>query len=142
MANFNAKHAVLGGMAGTVAMTALMLVAPKMGLPPMSAGDMLGSVMGGSVALGWMAHFVIGVALALGYGLLFAKRLPGRGFVRGATYAVLPWLAAQLVVMPMMGAGLFGSSVLAAGGSLMGHLVYGSILGGTYGLQESTVRPA
>lgn len=132
MANFDAKRAVLGGLAGTAAMTALMLMAPKMGLPPMNIGEMLGSVMGGSAALGWMGHFVVGTVLALGYGLL-ADHLSGPGVLRGSIYALAPWLMAQLVVMPMMGAGLFGGSVLAAGGSLMGHLVYGAVLGAVYG---------
>ena len=137
MAHFDAKRAVIGGIAGTVAMTVLMLTAPAMGLPPMNVGAMLGSAMGGSLILGWMAHFVVGTGLALGYGLLFAGRLPGPGPVRGATYAILPWLVAQVVVMPMMGVGLFSGSVLAAGGSLMGHLLYGAVLGAIYGLPSS-----
>jgi hypothetical protein len=40
---------------------------------------------------------------------------------------------AQLVVMPMMGMGLFSGSALMAGGSLVGHLAYGVVLGLTYG---------
>lgn len=135
MASFNVKRAVIGGFSGTVAMTALMLMAPKMGLPPMNVGEMLGSVMGGSVVLGWMAHFVVGTVLALGYGLVFEHRLPGPSALRGAIFAVGPWLMAQLVVMPMMGAGAFSGSMLAAGGSLMGHLVYGAVLGAIYGLR-------
>jgi uncharacterized membrane protein YagU involved in acid resistance len=135
MANFNAKRAVVGGITGTAAMTALMLMAPKMGLPPMNVGEMLGSVMGGSAVLGWMGHFVIGTVLALGYGLLFASRLPGPAALRGAIFAIAPWLMAQLIVMPMMGAGIFSGSMLAAGGSLMGHLVYGAVVGAIYGLR-------
>lgn len=138
MANFNAKRAVVGGITGTAAMTGLMLMAPKMGLPPMNVGEMLGSVMGGSAVLGWMGHFVIGTVLAFGYGLLLASRLPGPGAVRGAIFAVAPWLMAQIVVMPMMGAGLFSGSVLAAGGSLMGHLVYGAVLGSVYQVHSVT----
>lgn len=129
--------AVLGGLAGTAAMTALMLAAPMMGLPPMNIGRMLGSAMGGVVALGWMAHFVIGTVLAVVYAALFAPRLPGARPVRGALYSLLPWLMAQVVVMPLMGAGLFSGSMLAAGGSLMGHLVYGAVLGSLYGRPES-----
>jgi len=129
--------AVLAGMVGTAAMTLLMLMAPMMGMPPMNIGAMLGSVMGGNVALGWMAHFVIGVLLALGYALVFAGRLPGAPVVRSALYSLLPWLMAQVVVMPMMGMGLFSGSMVAAGGSLMGHLVYGALLGAVYGNQGS-----
>jgi hypothetical protein len=42
------------------------------------------------------------------------------------------WLIAQTVVMPMMGAGLFSSAmggVMAAMGSLIGHILYRSLLG-------------
>lgn len=131
------KRAVAGGLAATAVMTALMLMAPVMGLPPMNIGAMLGSMMGGSSFLGWMAHFAIGTILAIAYAALFATRLPGRGFVRGAVYGLLPWILAQLVVMPMMGAGVFGGSFGAGFGSLMGHLVYGAVLGGVYGTEPS-----
>jgi hypothetical protein len=67
-----------------------MLAAPMMGMPPMNIGAMLGSIMGGSLVLGWMAHFIIGAGLALGYAAVFASRLPGPGFLRGAIYGVLP----------------------------------------------------
>lgn len=137
MERFNLQRAIVGGLAGTAVMTGLILAAPKMGLPPMNIGAMLGSVMGGSLVLGWMGHFIIGTMLALGYAALFARRLPGPGFVRGAVYSLLPWLLAQLVVMPMMGAGLFSGSFLAAAGSLMGHLVYGAVLGAIYGTHRA-----
>ena len=98
-------------------------------MPSMNIGAMLGSVMGGNVALGWTAHFMIGMVLALGYAAVFSSRLPGVPAVRGALFSLLPWLMAQLVVMPMMGMGFFSGSMLAAGGGLMGHLAYGLVLG-------------
>ncbi len=135
MSRLNWTHAIVGGLVATAVMTVLMLAAPRMGLPPMNIGAMLGSVMGGSLVLGWMAHFMIGTILAVVYAAFLATRLPGAGFVRGALYALLPWLMAELVVMPMMGAGFFGGSFGAAFGSLMGHLVYGAVLGGIYGTE-------
>lgn len=143
--NWNPGRAVLAGLAGTVAMTMLMLLAPAMGLPPMNIGAMLGSVMGGNVALGWAAHLMIGAALALGYAAVFSARLPGASPVRGAIFSLVPWLMAQIVVMPMMGLGLFSGSALAAGGSLMGHLLYGAVLGLVYGARadsRSIANPA
>lgn len=139
MARLNWIRAVVAGLFGTAVMTMLMLMAPAMRLPPMNIGAMLGSVMGGSLVLGWMAHFVIGMVLAIVYAALFATRLPGPGFVRGALYGLIPWIVAQLAVMPMMGAGAFGGSFGAAFGSLMGHLVYGAVLGGVYGAAECSV---
>lgn len=134
----NVGRAVLAGIAGTAVMTMLMVMAPRMGMPRMDVGAMLGSVMGGSVALGWAAHFMIGAALAVAYALVFAARLPGAPALRGAGFSLLPWLMAQLAVMPMMGMGLFSGSMLAAGGSLMGHLAYGAVLGAAYGPGSTT----
>lgn len=114
-------------------MTMLMLAAPMMGMPPMNIGEMLGSMMGGSTALGWMAHFMIGAVLALIYAASSAHRLPGPVAVRGMPFGLFPWLLAQTVVMPMMGAGFFSGSMMVAAGSLMGHLVYGAVLGAIYG---------
>jgi uncharacterized membrane protein YagU involved in acid resistance len=138
-------RAVTSGLAGTAAMTAVLLMAPAMGMPPMDIGKMLASRMGGIVALGWSAHFVIGVILAVIYAAAFARILPGPAMARGALYGLLPWLAAQLVVMPMMGMGLFSGSMAMAGGSLMGHLVYGAGVGLIYGLPDGYApapRPA
>lgn len=137
----NLLKAIAAGIMGTAAMTMLMLLAPKMGMPPMNIGAMLGSVMGGSVALGWAAHFMIGTVLALGYAAVFVGRLPGAPAVRGAIFSLLPWLMAQVVVMPMMGLGLFSGSMLAAGGSLMGHLLFGAVTGLVYGA-SATGAPA
>ena len=39
--NLNLGRAVVAGLAGTVAMTTLMLMAPMMGMPPMNIGAML-----------------------------------------------------------------------------------------------------
>jgi uncharacterized membrane protein YagU involved in acid resistance len=144
MPRLNWTRVIIGGLVATAIMTVLMLMAPAMGIPPMDIGAMLGSRMGGSLFLGWMTHFVIGTVLAIAYAAFFATRLPGPGFVRGALYGLVPWIVAQLVVMPMMGAGPFGGSFGAGLGSLVGHLVYGAVLGGIYGTFESqaAVRPA
>ena len=124
------------GIAATLAMTAVALMAPMMGLPPMNPAEMLASQMGGSLALGWAAHFMVGSILALGFSFVARHQLPGALPVSGALFALAPWLMAQLVVMPMMGAGVFSGSALMAGGSLMGHLVYGAVLGTTITLLE------
>ena len=47
---------------------------------------------------------------------------------------------AQVMVMPMMGGGFFSMAMggmMAAGGSLIGHLLYGSILGAIAGAPEA-----
>ncbi len=131
--SINIGRTVIAGAIGTAAMTGVGLwMAPLMGLPPMNPAVMLAGAMGGSLALGWMAHFMIGVTLAAGYALV-GSTFPGPGFVRGALYGIAPFLLAQIVVMPMMGMPIFSGSAAMAMGSLVGHLVYGGVVGGVYG---------
>lgn len=134
------ERAVAGGVVGTAVMTAVGLwVAPMMGLPPMNPATMLAGVMGGSMALGWIAHFMIGIILAVGYAFV-APFLSGPPALRGALYGIAPFLLAQIAVMPMMGMPVFSGSVGLAMGSLVGHLVYGGVLGAVYGPVRVRVR--
>lgn len=131
--NVNFGRAAIAGIVGSLAMSAVGLWgAPMMGMAPMNPADMLAGAMGGNTLLGWAGHLMIGVTLALGYATV-AAALPGPTVLRGALYSVAPWMLAQLAVMPMMGMGLFSGSMMMAGGSLIGHLVYGAVIGVVYG---------
>jgi hypothetical protein len=136
--------ATLAGLGGTGAMTIVSIAGPLIGLPPADIPGMLSGFMGSTLGLafaapvlGWAAHFMIGVTFALIYAVLFAERLPGPAILRGAVYGLVPWLAAQLIVMPVMGAGTFAlasGSLAAAANSLLGHTIFGAALGGIYGI--------
>ncbi len=121
------------GLIATSAMTAVMFMAPLMGLPKMPIGNMLAGFMHVPVVAGWIAHFMIGILLAGGYVIVLKAKLPGSAVVKGLIYSFIPFLIAQLMVMPMMGAGIFSSATVAPTmmvmGSLIGHLVYGAALG-------------
>jgi len=138
-------RAVTAGIAATAVMTFVgVRMAPLMGIPRMNPAEMLAGPMGGSLILGWAGHLMIGMILALIY-VLAAPRLFGPAWLRGALYSLAPWLMAQLVVIPMMGMPLFSGSAVMAMGSLVGHLVYGVVLGAVYGHSaEATaeIRPA
>lgn len=130
----NMIRVIGAGVAGTLAMTVVGLyVAPMMGMPPMNPADMLAGAMGGLTILGWAGHLMIGIVLALIYANVVLPLLPGSPAARGALFSLAPWLMAQIVVMPMMGMGLFSSSMTTAGGSLVGHLVYGIVMGAIVG---------
>lgn len=139
-------RAVLGGFVGTVVMTAMMyFVAPMMGLR-MDIAAMLGSMLGGSWPAGLMVHFLNGTVIfpAIYVFALYA-RLPGSAVIKGTTWGVVLWLMAQVIVMPMMGGGLFSSAMggmMAAMGSLVGHVLYGSLLGVIAGAPEPRVAHA
>ena len=131
--NENISSILKGGLIATAAMTLLMLVAPMMGMPKMPIGEMLAGFMGVPVAFGWIAHFMIGVVLAAAYVVFWKDRLSGKPVVKGLLFSLIPFFMAQIIVMPMMGAGLFsmnsGAPMMMVMGSLIGHLVYGTVLG-------------
>ncbi|MBI3659894.1 DUF2938 family protein [Candidatus Acetothermia bacterium] len=142
--NINWLKAIVAGMAGTAVMTVVaMMAGPMMGVD-MNVPQMLSGFMNLPIAVGWVAHFMIGTVLALIYAIVFVGFLPGPPVARGALYGLAPFLLAQIMVMPMMGAGLFSSgmgdkAMAAVMGSLIGHLLYGAIVGGIYGRQESSI---
>ncbi len=134
--SMNVAKVVIAGVAGTAAMTVVGLWgAPLMGLAPMNPAQMLAGAMGGMIAAGWAAHFMIGILLAFGYAFV-SSRIPGTPALRGAIYSIAPWLVAQLAVMPMMGMPVFSGSMMLAMGSLIGHLVYGAVVGSIVGRDD------
>jgi uncharacterized membrane protein YagU involved in acid resistance len=133
----NIGRAVLGGLVGTLAISCLMYVGgPMMGMPKMDIAAMLGSRLGGW-GMGMTMHVLNGaVIFPLIYAYLLFGKLPGAPYLKGILWGLSLWLVAQLVVMPMMGAGVFGlktSGIMSAFGSLMGHIVYGALLGAIAG---------
>jgi len=97
----------------------------------------MSGAMGMPVIAGWAAHFMMGTVLAIVYTLIFSSRLPGTPWVRGAIFSLLPWIAKEIMVSPMMGTGIFESvapdALLLVMGGLFGHLAYGVVLGAIYG---------
>lgn len=133
----NATRAAIAGVLGTLAMTMLFFLEPLLGLPRMAEGGILSTVMSATVANlpvgftgGWMIHFAVGIALALVYAAVVRSRLPGAPAMRGAAWGALVFLGAQLVIMPLVGGGLFsGGDPARLLGSLAGHLLYGAVVG-------------
>ena len=140
------SRAIVGGAVGTTLLTAMMyFVAPAMTGRAMDIAAMLGSVMGGSWALGMMAHLASGIVVfPLIYVFGVSPRVPGPPWLRGMIWGILLWLLAQLIVLPSMGNGLFSAK---AGGmpsvisSLLGHLIYGVALGALAGVSEEARSP-
>ncbi|GAB4170544.1 MAG: hypothetical protein Kow0020_04870 [Wenzhouxiangellaceae bacterium] len=127
---------IVAGLIATVVLSVLMYLKGMMGLmPELNVIAMLAGKMGSSMAMGWVAHFVIG---AFVYGLAFANlggKLPGNTSVaRGIALGVIGWLIMMLVLMPMMGAGLFAMQMgmMAAVATLVLHVIFGAVLGLAY----------
>ncbi|MBG6240184.1 putative membrane protein YagU involved in acid resistance [Mycetocola sp. CAN_C7] len=116
---------VVGGLAGGLIFGILMAM---MGMLPMIA-SMVGS---DSAALGFGIHLMISIGIGLGLTVLFGNWLLTsypRGLVVGLVYGAVWWVLGPLIMMPLMlGMPLFvvDSTALL---SLVGHLIYGAILG-------------
>ena len=116
---------LIGGIAGGVMFGAIMAM---MGMLPM-IGSMVGS---NSPVIGFAIHLLMSIMIGLGltviFGNLLLTRYP-RGVVVGMSYGAIWWVLGPLMVMPMMfGMPLFTVDTTALF-SLMGHLIYGAILG-------------
>jgi hypothetical protein len=137
----NRTRAAAAGLIGTAVMTALLLIEPSIGLPEIAMGQILSTSLGSTSAhlsvgpaVGWLINLVIGMLLALVYAALFVGRLRGNAFVRGSIFGVLVFLVAQVTFMPLTGGGFFSSGdVQLLAGSLLGHVVYGGVMGWIYG---------
>ena len=137
---FSIKSALIAGLIATAAMTAFTFMAPLMGFE-MDIPKMLANTMGTPIIVGWIAHFMVGEILAISFAAIFLRKTNKTSdFKSGALFGLIPWFVAQIMVMPMMStisvgsytAGLFSGSAMIAMASLVGHLIYGAILGGIY----------
>jgi uncharacterized membrane protein YagU involved in acid resistance len=144
----NTSRAVAAGLIGTATMTALLLIEPSVGLPNIAIGQILSTALGlasahlpSGAAIGWCIHFGVGALFALVYAGVFASRLPGAPLVRGVLFGCLLFVLAQFVFMPLVGGGVFSrGDVEMIAGSLLGHIVYGGVVGWIYSLQSSGAR--
>ena len=133
MGNVDFKKVVIAAVAGTAAMTAIMFMAPMMGVPEINIGAMLGGMMSMSSNVGWMMHFVIGIFLTWIYAAFLLNVLPSTGWKRGMIYSLIPWAVMNFMAMPMMGMGIFMGGMMAFVGTVIAHFAYGGVMGHLYG---------
>jgi hypothetical protein len=115
---------IVGGLAGGVVFGVMMQM---MDMLPMVA-MMVGSE---SVAVGWAVHLGISAILGAGFGLVGARLLGswGVGILSGIGYGAIWWVLGALIAMPArLDMPTFNLNTMAWQ-SLMGHLVFGAILG-------------
>ncbi|MDI3195875.1 hypothetical protein QK290_13965 [Pseudarthrobacter sp. AL07] len=116
---------VAGGIAGGIVFGMLMAM---MGMLPVIA-SMVGST---SAVVGFGVHLMISVMIGLGLTVLFGNRFLtgyGRGALVGLGYGAIWWILGPLMIMPVMMGMPFFTIDLNALMSLMGHMIYGVILG-------------
>jgi uncharacterized membrane protein YagU involved in acid resistance len=146
----NFVGAIVAGLAGTIAMSMVMLMAPRMGMPKMAIWETLGSMFSarGNTALGWIMHFMMGIVFAIIYAALWAASVGSAALVNGLIFGAIHWLVVGLMMagVPMMHAGVRAGTIKAPGvymassggmmafvGGLIGHVIYGLIVALVYG---------
>jgi len=128
----NLSVVLVGGLLATPAMTVLMyMLAPVFGINT-DIVAMLGEVLGGW-KMGMLIHILNGAVIFPAiFAFLFYRFLPGPPIVEGIGFGLVLWLTSQAIVMPIMGAGFFSARIgglKAVIASLLGHAVYGGLLG-------------
>lgn len=122
-------HGILGGLAGGMVFGVMMQALGMMGMIAMLVGSE-------SIAVGWVVHLAISALFGAAYGVVVAPRISGwaSGLGTGVAFGALLWVIGPLLLMPArMGRPVFtiDSSALQ---SLLGHLVFGLVLGGVVAL--------
>jgi hypothetical protein len=115
---------VVGGIAGGIVFGAMMHMQGMIGM-------IAGLVGAEGAAVGWAVHLVIAALIGLGFALAFGRLVTGwgAGGGLGLVYGAIWWVLGPLVIMPAwMGMPLFAINEMTLM-SLVGHLVYGVVLG-------------
>jgi uncharacterized membrane protein YagU involved in acid resistance len=93
----------------------------------------LGEMTHTGMAGGLVIHLLNGgVIFPLIYVFVLYRFLPGEPWQKGLLWGVILWLGVEIVMMPMMGGGIFSTEaggMKAVMAALIGHLVYGTIFG-------------
>jgi uncharacterized membrane protein YagU involved in acid resistance len=95
-------QAIIGGIAGTAIITLAMFLLSLAGMPDINYGGLLAQFTNTSVIIGWIMHFMVGIALAFLYVYYFREFLPGPYWAKGMIFGVLPWVLTLIMLFPMV----------------------------------------
>jgi predicted lipid-binding transport protein (Tim44 family) len=122
-----AVYGIVGGLAGGVVFGLLMAIMDMIGM----VAQLVGS---SSAAVGWIVHLAISSFIGASFAVLLgsrAKTLVPAALV-GMGYGVVWWVLGALLIMPaQLGMPVFEFNT-TAWQSLMGHLLFGLVLGIVY----------
>lgn len=139
-----ARRGFIAGVYATVIMSVALLLGMAMGgslLPEAVPMAVMESVLGSDTGMGILLFATVVGHLIYGgfWGAALAALMPPISETRGVMLGVFLWLVEQLIVVPALGWGVFGTAMVPtiaastfvfAGTSFLFHLVYGQ----TYGM--------
>ena len=137
---------VVGGVVFGIMMQMMNAPTPEGGQMPMLA--MVAKVVrSDSIAVGWLYHLFNSAVIGAIFGRLLGDHSHrfGAGIGWGAVYGFVWWILGALILMPVfLGMPAFAPLMMApmrpvAVGSLMGHLIYGIILGGGFAILKQGI---
>ena len=139
----NSMKGMVAGLVATLVLSGLLLLKGTMNLVPELS--IISLLMGlGSITLvqAWMDHFIVGVvAWGLAFGAYDSLASRPAHWLKGIIFGVFAWVVMMVLFTPLAKAGVFGWKIgpTAAAVTLIYHLVYGAVLGTTYGLLSAWV---
>ena len=123
------------GIVATIVMSIPMVIATKTGIAPMPKPipvALVATLLGGRpepllVLLGFGSHLIYGGI----FGAVLAHVTRPVTILKGVYLALILWLIMQVVFLPYLGWGAFGSAITPkiAAATLVLHLIYGVTLG-------------
>ncbi len=144
------SYAVLGGLAGALALGAVALMMPipgTGGAPFFVAAAMLMGLGSMSSVAGWTLHLVTGLIVGAIFGVLLTKvarlglKTTGRALALGGIAGIAAFVVFFIPTMAMLMPALMGMPTMVGGG-LVAHLIFGLVLGGVTSLAISKSGPS
>ncbi|HEX6125367.1 MAG TPA: hypothetical protein VFZ23_08330 [Pyrinomonadaceae bacterium] len=144
------RKAVVGGALGALAWEAVVRLLIFAGLPMFDLVKVLGTMLLTDDAPAWQwwpmgmaMHALVGAVWAVFYAYFFWSLMDIRPILQGLLFAVLPTLLAGLIMIPQMDLMLtdphdpfrafaIGIGFLGPVSVILGHLIYGAVLGSIY----------
>lgn len=146
----NVLAAVFAGLISTIVFTVVLFMAPRIGMPKMDIVAMLSTMFGkANRLLGWALHLMMGVVFGLIYAFLWSRGIGAATGKWGLAFGAAHWLVVGVVMgmIPLVHLGIRrgqakapgywmtnNGGMLAFGGGLMGHLIFGVVTALVYSL--------
>ena len=138
-------YGILGGFIGAIILGGVASMMPINGVPFFVAAVMMMGIMGSmATAAGWLMHLITGLIIGAIFGVIVTKvrQLQASNIARGLGFGAVAGIIVWIVFFVPMASALASSMHMSLmsmgatmiGGSFIGHLIFGLVLGGIVGV--------